>query len=123
MDPYIPHLLHYPIKLLVNDVMEHQSNVSNDHLQLLSNEISIFQVDCVGEGKSTCSKYGVSGYPTIKIFRDGTPAEYDGPREATGIVAYMRKQAGPASVELKDKAHFDKKMDSAEDNLVVGKYL
>jgi len=82
--------------------------------------VPLAKVDCVGEGKSTCSKYGVSGYPTIKIFRDGTPAEYDGPREATGIVAYMRKQAGPASVELKDKAHFDKKMDSAEDNLVVG---
>ena len=38
-----------------------------------------------------------------QIFRDGdaeSPGEYSGPRDADGIVAYVLKQAGPASVAL-----------------------
>lgn len=38
------------------------------------------------------------------MFRDGkvdAPADYNGPREAVGIVSYLEKIAGPASVELK----------------------
>lgn len=32
--------------------------------------------------RNTCNKYGVSGYPTLKIFRDGEESgAYDGPRD------------------------------------------
>ena len=42
------------------------------------------KVDCVGEGKDICSKHGVSGYPTLKVFRNGAmEKDYDGPREAS----------------------------------------
>ena len=34
-------------------------------------------------------KFGVSGYPTIKLFRKGKDSEYNGPRQADGIVSYM----------------------------------
>ena len=38
-------------------------------------------MDCTTES-STCSKFGVSGYPTLKIFKDGELSKaYDGPRE------------------------------------------
>lgn len=44
----------------------------------------------------------MSGYPTLKIFRNGElSSDYNGPREAAGIVKYMRSQVGPASKELK----------------------
>lgn len=41
-------------------------------------------MDCTTDsGKDTCSKYGVSGYPTLKIFKNGEFAsEYNGPRDA-----------------------------------------
>jgi len=90
---------------------------------LLKNDppIPIAKVDCVGEGKESCTKYGVSGYPTIKIFRNGDfSQEYDGPRDAPGIVSYMKKNAGPSSVELKDVAHLDKKLGNSEEIVVVG---
>ncbi|KAF8088456.1 hypothetical protein N665_0541s0021 [Sinapis alba] len=61
------------------------------------------------------TQYEVQGFPTIKIFRNGGKAvqEYNGPREADGIVTYLKKQSGPASFEIKsadDAAEFDKKV-------------
>ena len=43
----------------------------------------------------------------LQIFRDGStdsPAEYEGPRESSGIVSYLRKQAGAPSLLLSDAA-------------------
>merc|ERR1712168_612986 len=91
--------------------------------ELIKNDppIALAKIDCVGDGKESCSKYGVSGYPTLKIFRDGEfSQEYDGPRDSAGIVSYMKKNAGPSSVEITDPQHFEKKVDKAEDILVVG---
>ena len=46
-------------------------------------ECVLFKVDCTEAGKETCGKHGVSGYPTLKIFRNGKfSQEYDGPRQA-----------------------------------------
>ncbi|PIK61291.1 hypothetical protein BSL78_01782 [Apostichopus japonicus] len=62
--------------------------------------VPLAKVDC-DANKELCSKFGVSGYPTLKIFRDGSmSADYNGPRDAGGIVSYMQKQAGPVSKEL-----------------------
>lgn len=78
------------------------------------------QVDCTAE-KATCDKYGVSGFPTLKIFRNGVFAQdYDGPREAEGIVKYMRGQAGPSAKELKSYKELEKFIDTDETG-VVGK--
>ena len=44
------------------------------------------------------SRFGISGYPTLKIFRKGVESgPYEGPRQASGIVKHMQKQAGPSS--------------------------
>jgi len=70
--------------------------------------IVLAKVDCTEGGKDTCSKFGVSGYPTLKIFKDGEmTSDYNGPREANGIVKYMRSQVGPASKEIKTVADFE----------------
>jgi len=67
--------------------------------------VALIKVDCTTES-STCSKFGVSGYPTLKIFKDGEMSKaYDGPREKDGIVRKMLKEAGPVS----------KKLESADD--------
>lgn len=44
------------------------------------------------QAQSLAQKYGVQGYPTIKTFpagpKKGGPQDYNGPREAAGIVDY-----------------------------------
>lgn len=43
------------------------------------------------QAQSLAQKYGVQGYPTIKTFPAGPkkgPQDYNGPREAAGIVDY-----------------------------------
>lgn len=50
----------------------------------------VTQVDCTANTE-TCGKYGVSGYPTLKIFRGGEVSEdYQGPREA-GTATFFAK--------------------------------
>lgn len=91
--------------------------------ELLKNDdppIALAKVDCTEGGKDTCSKFSVSGYPTLKIFRNGEVSrDYSGPREANGIVKYMRSQVGPSSrpIETEDDL---KKFISKEDTAVVG---
>uniref|UniRef100_A0A672ZFT1 Protein disulfide-isomerase n=1 Tax=Sphaeramia orbicularis TaxID=375764 RepID=A0A672ZFT1_9TELE len=67
----------------------------------LKGAVQLAKVDCTANS-DTCSRFGVSGYPTLKIFRNGRESTpYDGPRSADGIYQYMKKQTGPDSVHLK----------------------
>ncbi|XP_010754167.1 protein disulfide isomerase family A, member 8 [Larimichthys crocea] len=67
----------------------------------LKGTVQLAKVDCTAHSE-TCGHFGVSGYPTLKIFRNGRDsAPYDGPRSADGIYQYMKKQTGPDSVHLK----------------------
>ncbi|GMT00223.1 hypothetical protein PENTCL1PPCAC_22397 [Pristionchus entomophagus] len=81
--------------------------------------IALVKVDCTIE-KDTCQQFGVSGYPTLKIFRNGQLAQdYDGPREADGIIKYMRGQAGPSAKEITNLKEYEKFI-AQDDNAVVG---
>lgn len=83
------------------------------------NFVSEIQIDCTEVGSKTCSQYSVSGYPTLKIFQSGSvKRDYSGPREADGIVKYMRSQVGPASKELKSLKDIEKFLSAQEVNIV-----
>ncbi|CEF66381.1 Protein disulfide-isomerase A3 [Strongyloides ratti] len=81
--------------------------------------VTLIKVDCTVE-KKVCEDYKVQGFPTLKIFRRGViSADYEGPRDADGIVKFMRGQSGPSSKELKTVAEFDKFI-ADEDQSVIG---
>jgi len=83
--------------------------------------IPLAKVDCTEAGKSTCSQQGVSGYPTLKIFRNGkVNKDYDGPRDSSGIISYMKRISGPSSKEIKDLSHLKKFLSSADGAVVMG---
>ncbi|XP_020583623.1 LOW QUALITY PROTEIN: protein disulfide-isomerase-like [Phalaenopsis equestris] len=65
--------------------------------------IVLAKVDANAElNKELASTHEVSGFPTLKILRNEGKniQDYKGPRDADGIVEYLTKQAGPASVEI-----------------------
>eukprot|EP01022_Parablepharisma_sp_SALTPOND_P024442 TRINITY_DN5409_c5_g1_i1.p1 TRINITY_DN5409_c5_g1~~TRINITY_DN5409_c5_g1_i1.p1 ORF type:complete len:505 (+),score=83.00 TRINITY_DN5409_c5_g1_i1:527-2041(+) len=61
----------------------------------------IAELDCTVHTK-TSSKYGIQGFPTVKLFVDGTPIDYEGERKADALLSFIDKKTQPASTELKD---------------------
>jgi len=62
---------------------------------------SIAKVDADAEqNRPLASRFGIRGFPTIKLFRNGVPTDYEGGRSANEIVAFMKKQSLPAVSEL-----------------------
>ena len=59
----------------------------------LSPPVILAKVDADAH-RDLAERFGISGYPTIKIFKDGTPEEYEGPREAKGIVGFIKEALG-----------------------------
>ncbi|CDY57723.1 BnaC04g51940D [Brassica napus] len=57
--------------------------------------VLIAKVDC-DEHKTVCTKYDVSGYPTIKWFPKGSlePQKYEGPRNAEALAEFVNKEGG-----------------------------
>ncbi|KAH8517261.1 hypothetical protein Peur_048468 [Populus x canadensis] len=57
--------------------------------------VLIGKVDC-DEHKSVCSKYGVSGYPTLQWFPKGSlePKKYEGPRTAEALAEFVNNEGG-----------------------------
>uniref|UniRef100_A0A3B1II08 protein disulfide-isomerase n=1 Tax=Astyanax mexicanus TaxID=7994 RepID=A0A3B1II08_ASTMX len=76
------------------------------------------QVDCTSSTE-VCGRFGVTGYPTLKIFRNGRESSsYDGPRSA-GIVDQMKKQAGPDSVPLHNEKDLETFVNHYDASVVV----
>lgn len=51
---------------------------------------ALAKVDCTAQ-EAICQRFDVRGYPTLKVFREGKPSEYNGGREADAIVSFMKK--------------------------------
>lgn len=68
----------------------------------------VADVDCTAAGESLCQKYGVRGYPTIKVFKkDGNPnkgEDYNGPREYQGLKRFVEANLAGPECSLEDKA-------------------
>ncbi|KAM4106274.1 hypothetical protein ACB094_04G054200 [Castanea mollissima] len=66
--------------------------------------VILAKIDANDEANETLAdEFDIRAFPTLKILRNGGKniQEYKGPHEADRIVAYMKKQVAPASVEIK----------------------
>lgn len=62
--------------------------------------------------KATAGKFGVNGYPTLKLFIDGTPIDYEGERKLDDILAFINKKSIPSSLKLTTDQELKDKVDS-----------
>ena len=87
-------------------------------LQKLDPAIPIAKVDGTVE-TTLATRFGVNEYPTIKLFRNGNPTEYEGDLTRKAIVKFMKRQSGDASL-LKETAKAARNTISKYDISVVG---
>nr|XP_057915446.1 protein disulfide-isomerase A4 isoform X1 [Doryrhamphus excisus] len=81
--------------------------------------IPLAKVDATVEN-DIASRFDVSGYPTLKIFRKGKMFDYNGPREKFGIVDYMSEQAGPPSKQIQAIKQVQELLKDGDDAVIVG---
>lgn len=75
------------------------------------------KVDATVE-KTVAAKYEIKGYPTLKLFKNEKPQEYEGARTAEGIVSWIEKKTGPPVKTVPSVEEFDK-LAEENDFLVV----
>jgi len=78
-----------------------------DELKASGSSIKLAKVDSTVETE-LADRFKIQGYPTLKWFKNGQPTEYNGPREAAGIVSWVTKKSGPVVHTVSTKEEFDK---------------
>ncbi|XP_031347999.1 protein disulfide-isomerase-like [Photinus pyralis] len=61
--------------------------------------VALAEVDATLE-TSLAKEYGIKGYPTIKLFRNGAPLNYTGGRTSEEIARWLNKKTGPPAQNL-----------------------
>lgn len=85
---------------------------AGEKLEANSN-IGLGLVDCTTQEK-ICTRFQVSGYPTLKLFKDGKFVhDYDGARDESGVMEYALTRSQPSSKELKSQAELNELLASA----------
>ncbi|KAJ1994736.1 protein disulfide-isomerase precursor [Dimargaris cristalligena] len=85
--------------------------------ELKAENVPLAKVNCDDE-KDLCARFGVEGFPTLKVFSKLEPSPYNGGRTADDITAYMKRQKRPAVTELLEDT-FAKFKDS-EKSVIIG---
>ncbi|KAJ1963533.1 protein disulfide-isomerase precursor [Dipsacomyces acuminosporus] len=57
---------------------------------LKKDNVPLAKINCKKE-RPVCRELGISRFPTMKVIKNGSFANYNGTRQDTGIISYMRK--------------------------------
>lgn len=72
-------------------------------MKLSSPVVALAKIDATAE-KDLATKYGVSGYPTLKWVSKGTASEFTGGRTDPEIVSWCLRRSGHSITELNSLA-------------------
>lgn len=70
--------------------------------------------------KDLAARFEIKGFPTLIFFKNGKKMEYNAGRTAADIVAFMKKQSGPAAKTLTTADDVLAFQESSEDAVVIG---
>ncbi|BBN12954.1 hypothetical protein MPTK1_5g24280 [Marchantia polymorpha subsp. ruderalis] len=82
-----------------------------------SSHIKLAKIDA-DKYKSISSKYDIQGFPTLRLFMSGSPAEaeYDGPRNADSLVSYVHRAIAPVIRSLSSDAELNAFLKNVNDS-------
>jgi len=86
-----------------------------------SSSVTVAKVDCDAHG-DLCSRFGVSGYPTLKWFPQGdvsNPEQYSGGRSADDIISFINGKTGLHARIYKPPSHVIEADDNSFDKVVL----
>lgn len=91
-----------------------------DSLVEKHDNIRLAQIDCTEEA-DLCQKFGIRGYPSLKVFKGETdaPSDYQGQRQADAIASYMIKMTLPAVQVVENAADLDDSITESNDVIVL----
>lgn len=81
--------------------------------KLNSEQIHIAKVDCT-VNEDLCTKYGIQGFPTLKLIDSDTAIEYNGPRTAAAFENFVQRMSGPTLISIADSQQLDSFMSKEE---------
>jgi len=63
--------------------------------------VPLAKVDADAElNRPLAQRFAIRGFPTLKVFRNGEPFDYQGERSAQALISSMKRQAAPAITKL-----------------------
>lgn len=65
-------------------------------------------------------KYKIEGYPTLKYIENQKVSEYEGPREAEGMLKWLDRRTGEPTKDWKEMEEVEKIIEEGNDVIVVG---
>lgn len=80
--------------------------------------IKLAKVDATKDPTSA-SDYGVSGYPTIFFFINGTKIDFNGDRTKEAIIGWVEKKVLPATIDITSQDELDRLAEDDSVNLVL----
>ncbi|CAO3643397.1 unnamed protein product [Cunninghamella blakesleeana] len=83
---------------------------------------NVAKVNCENE-EELCVEHDVQSFPTLKVYENGIPLIYEGPRTASSIIRFMKRQTLPKVTLLKDeqdKTTFIKENQEEEKVIIIG---
>lgn len=59
---------------------------------MIGNKIKVIDMKCdLEENKQKCNAYGITGYPTVKLYKNGNAYDYNGDRTPNDLVAFVNQ--------------------------------
>lgn len=72
--------------LAVINSSEFQSQINQ-----IKDKAEVVLVDCENGGENECSANNIRGFPTMILFKNGKPIEFNGERTTEGIISFIKE--------------------------------
>jgi thioredoxin-like negative regulator of GroEL len=67
------------------------SSEFQSQMNQIKDKAEVVLVDCENGGENECSANNIRGFPTMILFKDGKPTQFNGERTTEGIISFIKE--------------------------------